>query len=258
MIDQRRRSLLFTPALIDDTIKLNGNHVIMRISTLLRVANACFVLLILVPVVAATAGNRSGDGTNQPNESSQISMYTNTNVFSPVRVDRSAITIAASPFNALGRLEMSEYQNVDLNGGSGPARAGCIGYGCDEKAPPVIPSFRALGKGKKCKGKKKEKPEEECKERDEDGCCIDEEGKSNQAGNDIDGDVGSDSEATSTNDGASDENETSDSDENQSRSDSNEDGKDGDKEKAKEEAEAREKVCLYVFSVSTLEYYARL
>ena len=230
MIDQRRRSLLFTPALIDDTIKLNGNHVIMRISTLLRVANACFVLLILVPVVAATAGNRSGDGTNQPNESSQISMYTNTNVFFPVRVDRPAITIGASPFNALGRREMSEYQHIDLNGGSGPARAGCIGEGCDEKAPHVVPSFRSLGKGKKCKDKKKDKPEEECEERDEDGCCIDQEDGSNEAKNDRDGDVDSDRESMSTSDSNSDKDKTSDSDEKLSGSDSNENGKD-DKEK---------------------------
>ena len=208
---------------------------IMRNYALLRrVAKACLVLLVMVPVVAATVGNRSGDGTNQPNESSQISI-TNTNVFAPARVDRPIITIGESPFNALGRREMSEYQHVDPNVGPGPAKAGCIGDGCSETAFHVTPSARALGKDKKCKDvnknkiKKKGKPEEECEEKDEDGCCIDEEDGSNEAKND-NGDVDSDSESMSTSDSNSDENETSDSDEKLSGSDSNENGKD-DKEK---------------------------
>ena len=206
------------------------NYALLR-----RVAKACLVLLVMVPVVAATVGNRSGDGTNQPNESSQISI-TNTNVFAPARVDRPIITIGESPFNALGRREMSEYQHVDPNVGPGPAKAGCIGDGCSETAFHVTPSARALGKDKKCKDvnknkiKKKGKPEEECEEKDEDGCCIDEEDGSNEAKNDRDGDVDSDGESMSTSDSNSDENETSDSDEKLSGSDSNENGKD-DKEK---------------------------
>ena len=195
----------------------------MRNSTLLRVANACFVLLVLVPVVAATVGNRSGDGTSQPNESPQISIAT-TNDFAPAppaRVDRPVITTGVSPFNALGRREMSDYQHIDSNVGPGPARAGCISDECDETAPHVIPFARSLGKDKKCKDKNKGKPEEECEERDEDGCCIDEKDGSNEEKNDRDGDVDSDSEATSTSDSISDENETSDSDEKQSGSNEN-------------------------------------
>ena len=184
----------------------------MRNSTLLRVANAYFVLLVMVPRVAAAVSNHSGDGANQPNESPQISI-TPTSDFAPARVDRPVITIGVSPFKALGRREMSEYQHVDPNVAPGP-------------------SARALGKDKKCKDKNKNKgkPEEECEEKDEDGCCIDEEDGSNEAKNDRDGDVDSDGESMSTSDSNSDENETSDSDEKLSGSDSSENGKD-DKEK---------------------------
>ena len=211
----------------EDTIKINGSHVIMR-NTLLRAANACFVLLVLVPVVTtsvtATVSNRSAN-TDQPNESLQLSVKRTTDTFSPARVDRPVITIGVSPFNALGRREMSEYQHIDLNVAAGPARAGCIGDGCDEKAPHVTPSTRALGQDKKCKGKNKGKPEEECEERDEDGCCVDEEdGSSSEAKNEGDRDGDGDG------DNNGDEKKTSDSDEKQSGGDSNENGK-GDKEK---------------------------
>ena len=231
MINQRRRGLLFAPPFIEDKTKINGNDVIMRNSTLLRVANACFVLLVLVPVVAATFGNRSGDGTNQPNESPQIPI-TSKNIFTPVRVDRPVVTIGVSPFNALGRREMSEYQHtsIDPNVGPGSARAGCMGDRCGDKVFHVTPSVRVLGKDKKCKDKNKGKPEKECEERDEDGCCIDEEDGSNEAKNDRDGDVDSDRESMSTSDSNSDKDKTSDSDEKMSGSDSNENGKD-DKEK---------------------------
>ena len=205
----------------------------MRNSTLLRVANAYFVLLVLVPVVAATVGNRSVDGASRPNESPQNSI-TSTNIFTPARVDRPVITIGVSPFNALGRREMSEYQHIDPNVAPGSARAGCMGDECGEMAFHVTQSARALGKDKKCKDKNKNKnkgkPEEECEEKDEDGCCIDEEDGSNEAKKNRDGDVDSDSESMSTSDSNSDENETSDSDEKLSGSDSNENGKD-DKEK---------------------------
>ena len=67
--------------------------------------------------------------------------------------------------------------------GPGPARAVCIGDGCGDKTFHVTPSTRALGKDKKCKDKNKNKgkPGEECEEKDEDGCCIDEEDGSNEA-----------------------------------------------------------------------------
>ena len=203
----------------------------MRNSTLLRVANAYFVLLVMVPRVAAAVSNHSGDGANQPNESPQISI-TPTSDFAPARVDRPVITIGVSPFKALGRREMSEYQHFDTNVAPGSARAGCVGDECGEMAFHVTQSARALGKDKKFKDKNKNKgkPEEECEEKDEDGCCIDEEDGSNEAKNVRDGDVDSDSESISTSDSNSDKDKTSDSDEKLSGSDSNENGKD-DKEK---------------------------
>ena len=209
---------------------------------MLRVANACFAsLLVLTSAVAASVAvsNRSGYSADQPNQSSERVMTSTDIVFSPARVGKPAIPVGVSPFNALGRREVSEYQQrYDLNVGPAARVVGCIGNGCGEiqTAPHVTTAARALGKDKKCKDKKKGKPDdEECELRDDDGCCIEDgDGSSNEAkteegGGDRDSD--SADEASSESDNNSDKKRTSDSDEKQSEDDSSENDDDDDKEK---------------------------
>ena len=150
--------------------------------SVLRIANvACFVLslaLSLTPVGAAsvTAGNRS----HQSDDAVVADLAQQHGLLVQRIDDMPAIVHAGpSPFRALGRREVSEYQHriVDLN------PAGCTGDGCDENRNTVVEASRVLDQDKKWVCKKKGKSfDEGCEDRDSDGCCLvedDESGKGN-------------------------------------------------------------------------------
>ena len=151
--------------------------------SVLRIANvACFVLslalsLSQVDAASVTAGNRS----NQSDDARTSNVVRH---HGQQRIDDMPAIVHAgpSPFHALGRREESEYQHriVDLN------PAGCTGDGCIENQVSAAKAHtRALGKDTKWACKKKGKPfDEDCKDRDSDGCCVVEDDESGEGKSD--------------------------------------------------------------------------
>ena len=146
--------------------------------SVLRIANvACFVVLCVAGAASVTAGNRSNqsDGVAVADLAQQDGLQ---------RIDDmpAIVPVGSSPFHALGRREVSEYQRrvVDMN------PAGCTGDGCNENQDPASETHsRALGQDKKWVCKKKGKPiDEDCKDTDSDGCCLDEDDESDEGKSD--------------------------------------------------------------------------
>lgn len=130
------------------------------------------------PVGAAsvTAGNRSN-----PSDVAVVADFAQQHVQQRIDDMPAIIPAGPSPFHALGRREVSEYQYrvADLN------PAGCTGDGCDENRNTVVEASRVLDQDKKWVCKKKGKSfDEGCEDRDSDGCCLVEDDESGEGNSD--------------------------------------------------------------------------